>query len=124
MINKVILIGNLGKDPEVRELQNGKVANFTLATSHKWKDKDGNKKEETEWHNVTVYGGLAAVVGTYLHKGSKVYVEGRMKTRSYEAKDGGKKYVTEVIASELQMLDGKQSAAPSASHNDESDLAF
>ena len=122
MVNKVTLIGNLGKDPEVRELQNGKVANFTLATSHKWKDKEGNKKEETEWHNVTVYGGLASIVGSYLHKGSKAYVEGRLKTRSYEDKDGVKKYVTEVIATEVKMLDGK--AAASTSPNDESDLSF
>ena len=107
-VNKVILIGNMGKDPEVRDIAEGKkVANFSLATSHKWKDKDGTKKEETEWHNVTCYGGLATVVASYLHKGSKVYIEGRIRTRKYQAKDGTDRYVTEVIAEELDMLDSK-----------------
>ena len=108
MVNKVIIVGNLGKDPEVKELQHGKVCNFSVATSYKWKDKtSGERKEETEWHNVTCYGGLATVAGSYLRKGSKVYIEGRIKTRKYEAKDGTERYITEIIADTLQMLDGK-----------------
>lgn len=108
MINKVTLLGNLGKDPEVKELQNGKVCNFSVATSYKWKDKtSGERKEETEWHNVTCYGGLATVASSYLRKGSKVYIEGRIKTRKYEAKDGTERYITEIVADTLQMLDGK-----------------
>jgi single-strand DNA-binding protein len=108
MVNKVIIVGNLGKDPEVKELQSGKVCNFSVATSHKWKDKTTNeRKEETEWHNVTCYGGLATVAGSYLHKGSKVYIEGRIKTRKYQAKDGTDRYITEIIADDLKMLDGK-----------------
>ena len=108
MVNKVIIVGNLGKDPEVKELQHVKVCNFSVATSYKWKDKtSGERKEETEWHNVTCYGGLATVAGSYLRKGSKVYIEGRIKTRKYEAKDGTERYITEIIADTLQMLDGK-----------------
>ena len=108
MVNKVIIIGNLGKDPEVKDLQHGKVCNFSVATSYKWKDKtSGERKEETEWHNVTCYGGLATVASSYLRKGGKVYIEGRIKTRKYEAKDGTERYITEIIADTLQMLDGK-----------------
>ncbi len=106
MINKLILVGNLGKDPEVKELSNGKVCNFSLATSHKWKDKNtGEKHDETTWHNVTCYGGLATVCGSYLHKGSKVYIEGRIRNRKYQDKDGADRYITEVIADTMQMLD-------------------
>jgi len=116
MVNKVIILGNLGKDPEVKELQNGKVCNFSVATSCKWKDKTtGDRKEETEWHNVTCYGGLATVCASYLKKGSKVYIEGRIKTRKYEAKDGTERYITEIIADDLKMLDGK----PSTEHANE-----
>lgn len=111
MVNKVIILGNLGKDPEVKELQSGKVSNFSVATSHKWKDKTtGEKKEETEWHNVTCYGGLATIAGSYLRKGSKVYIEGRIRSRKYQAKDGTDRYITEIIADDLKMLDGKASS--------------
>lgn len=115
-VNKVILVGNLGADPEVKELPGGSmVASFSLATSSKWKDKaTGERKEETEWHNIKCFSGLATVVGNYLHKGSKVYLEGRIKTRSFENKEGRKQYITEIICDDLQMLDGKQSQQSTA----------
>jgi single-strand DNA-binding protein len=112
-VNKVILIGNLGKDPEVRSMQNGgKVANLSLATSESWKDKStGEKKEKTEWHRVVIFGQLADIAERYLKKGSKVYVCGSLQTRKWTDKDGNEKYSTEVVLqgfnSELTMLDGK-----------------
>lgn len=112
-VNKVILIGNLGKDPEVRSMQNGgKVANLSLATSESWKDKStGEKKEKTEWHRVVIFGQLAEIAERYLKKGSKVYVCGQLQTRKWTDKDGNEKYSTEVVLqgfnSELTMLDGK-----------------
>ena len=121
-VNKVILVGNLGRDPEVRFLPSGEaVANVTIATTSKYKDKSGEKVEETEWHRVTFFGKLAEIVGQYLKKGKPVYVEGRIKTRKYTDKDGAEKYATDIIANEMQMLgvreDGgntapKPSAAP------------
>jgi len=109
-VNKVTIIGNLGTDPEVRYMpQGGAVANFTVATSESWTDKNTNeKREETEWHKIVVYGRLAEIVGEYLHKGSKVYLEGKLKTRKWQDKDGADKYTTEIICNEMQMLDGKQ----------------
>ena len=112
-VNKVILIGNLGKDPEVRSMQNGgKVANLSLATSESWKDKStGEKKEKTEWHRVVIFGQLAEIAERFLKKGSKVYVCGSLQTRKWTDKDGAEKYSTEVVLqgfnSELTMLDGK-----------------
>lgn len=108
-INKVILIGNLGTDPEVRYMpQGGAVANLTLATSESWTDKATNeKKEQTEWHRVVIYQRLAEIAGEYLRKGSKVYIEGKLKTRKWQDKDGVERYTTEIIANELQMLDGR-----------------
>ena len=107
-LNKVMLIGNLGNDPETRYTQGGAaVTSIGIATSETWKDKQtGEKQERTEWHNVTFFGRLAEVAGEYLRKGSKVYVEGRLRTNSWE-KDGQKHYKTEIIASEMQMLDSK-----------------
>lgn len=109
-INKVILLGNLGNEPEVRPLENEKmVANISIATSETWKDKNtGEEKERTEWHRVVFFNRLAEIVGQYLHKGDKVYVEGRLQTRSWE-QDGVKKYSTEIVASEMQMLGSKGS---------------
>jgi single-strand DNA-binding protein len=109
-INKVILIGNLGNDPEVKYLPSGgAVANFTVATSESWTDKaTQQKKEETEWHKIVIYGKLAEIAGEYLRKGSKVYLEGKLKTRKWQDKDGVERYTTEIVANELQMLDGKQ----------------
>ncbi|GAB4197596.1 MAG: single-stranded DNA-binding protein [Thermoflexibacter sp.] len=107
MVNKVILLGNLGKDPVVRRTENGvAVATFSLATSERYKDKDGNPQEKTEWHNIVLWRGLAEVAEKYLHKGDKVYIEGKLTTRSYE-QDGVKKYVTEVVADTMNMLTPK-----------------
>lgn len=115
-INKVILIGNLGTDPEVRYMPNGNaVANFTLATSESWTDKQTNeKKEATEWHRVVVYQRLAEIVGEYTRKGSKVYVEGKLKTRKWQDQQGVERYTTEIIADTVQMLDSMQGAAQAA----------
>ncbi len=112
-VNKVILIGNLGRDPEVRTLQNGnKVANLNLATSESWKDKStGERKEKTEWHRVVIFGSLADIAEKYLKKGSKVYVSGSLQTRKWTDQSGAEKYTTEVVlqgfGGELTMLDGK-----------------
>ncbi len=108
-INKVILIGNLGADPEVRYMPTGgAVANITVATSESWTDKQTNeKKEQTEWHRVVIYQRLAEIAGEYLRKGSKVYIEGRLRTRKWQDQQGVERYTTEIIANELQMLDGR-----------------
>jgi single-strand DNA-binding protein len=108
-VNKVILVGNLGRDPEIRYLPSGEpVANITIATSSKYKNKSGEMVEETEWHRVTFFGKLAEIVGQYLKKGRPVYVEGRIKTRKYTDKDGVEKYATDIIANEMQMLGARE----------------
>lgn len=109
-VNRVIIIGNLGNDPEVRYMPTGgAVANITVATSESWTDKQTNeKKEHTEWHKVVFHGRLAEVAGEYLRKGSKVYLEGKLKTRKWQDQQGVERYTTEIIANEMQMLDGKQ----------------
>ena len=105
-LNKVTLIGHLGKDPEVQTLEGGiVVAKFSLATTESYRDKEGNMQSETEWHTVVAWRNLAEVAGKYLRKGSHIYLEGKIKTRSYEDKDGNKKYVTEIIADSFIMLD-------------------
>ncbi|WP_457335611.1 single-stranded DNA-binding protein [Rhizobacter sp. P5_C2] len=108
-INKVILIGNLGRDPEVRYSANGAaICNVTIATSRNWKDKtSGEKMEETEWHRVVFYDRLAEIAGEYLKKGRSCYVEGRLKTRKWQDKDGAEKYTTEIIADNMQLLGGR-----------------
>ncbi len=108
-VNKVILIGNLGQDPEVRYMPNGgAVANVTIATTESWKDKNtGEPQERTEWHRVVFYRRLAEIAGEYLKKGSKVYVEGRLQTRKWQDRDGNDRYTTEIIANEMQMLDSR-----------------
>jgi len=104
MVNKVILIGNLGADPEVRYTQNGTaVANFRIATTETWK-KDGEKEEQTEWHRIVTFARLAEICGEYLSKGSKVYIEGRIQTRKWEDRDGNPRYTTEIVAREMKML--------------------
>lgn len=106
-VNKVIILGRLGKDPEVRVLDMGKkVASFTLATSEVYKDKNGDKVEQVEWHNVVFWGSIVDVIEKYIKKGSQLYVEGKLKTRSYEDKEGVKKYVTEIMGNNLTMLGG------------------
>ena len=115
-VNKVILVGNLGADPEVRYMSNGEaVANVRLATTESWKDKNsGEKREVTEWHRVVFYRKLAEIVGQYLKKGSSVYIEGRIRTRKWQDKEGQERYTTEIEATEMQMLGGRQSAASSS----------
>ncbi|OQW41713.1 MAG: single-stranded DNA-binding protein [Proteobacteria bacterium SG_bin4] len=104
-VNKVILIGNLGKDPETRYMSNGDaVTNITLATTDTWKDKNGEKQEKTEWHRVTFYRKLAEIAGEYLKKGRSVYVEGRLETRKWTDKNGMERYTTDIIATDMKML--------------------
>ena len=104
-LNKVMLIGNLGKDPELKYTPSGvAVATFSIATSEQWKDQEGNAQEKTEWHNIVAWRKLAEIVGEYLKKGKKVYIEGKLQTRNYE-KDGVKRYITEIVADQLIMLD-------------------
>jgi len=106
-INKVILIGTLGKDPESRSTADGKaICNLSVATSDQWKDKQGNKQESTEWHRVSMFGRLAEIAAEYLKKGSKVYIEGSVRTRKWQDKEGKDNYTTEIVASEMQMLGG------------------
>lgn len=111
-VNKVILVGNLGNDPEVRYMPNGNaVANVSLATSESWKDKTtGEQQEKTEWHRVIFFNRLAEIVEQYVKKGSKLYIEGRLQTRSWE-QDGVKRYTTEIVANEMQMLDSRGAGA-------------
>jgi len=108
-VNKVILVGNLGKDPETKYMPSGDcVCNFTIATTDSWKDKTSNEKvEKTEWHNIVMYRRLAEVAGEYLRKGSQVYIEGKLKTRKYQDKQGVERYITEIGAREMQMLGAK-----------------
>lgn len=115
-VNKVIIIGNLGKDPEVRYTPNGvAVANITVATSESWKDKQsGENQERTEWHRVVMFARLGEIAGEYLRKGSKVYLEGRLQTRKWQDKSGQDRYTTEIIAESMQMLDSKGGAAGQA----------
>ncbi len=137
-VNKVILIGNLGQDPEVRYMPNGNaVANVTLATSESWKDKNtGEQQERTEWHRVVFFRRLAEIVGEYLKKGSKVYVEGRLQTRKWQDQNGQDRYTTEIVADQMQMLDSRgggaanfdsapsQAAAPAPSGDFDDDIPF
>jgi single-strand DNA-binding protein len=125
-VNKVILVGNLGKDPEVRYMPNGNaVANITLATSESWKDKtSGEQQEKTEWHRVVMFRRLGEIAGEYLKKGSQVYIEGKLQTRKWQDNTGNDRYTTEIVANEMQMLGGRggggsagfsQDAAPAQS---------
>jgi single-strand DNA-binding protein len=133
-INKVILIGNLGKDPELRYTSSGvAVASFTLATNESWKDPEGNVQERTQWHNIVAWRKLAEICGEYLKKGSKIYLEGKLQYRNYDDKNGVKRYVTEIVIDEMLMLDtkgGTQSAGEPTAPRDEassepaSDLPF
>jgi single-strand DNA-binding protein len=119
-VNKVIIVGNLGRDPETRYMPNGEaVTNITVATTESWKDKaTGEKKELTEWHRITFYRKLAEIAGQYLKKGSQVYVEGRLQTRKWTDKDGTERYTTEIIADTMQMLGGKQGGNANPSDDD------
>ncbi len=113
-VNKVILVGRLGKDPETRYMTNGEaVTNVTLATSENWKDKSGEKQEKTEWHNLVFYRRLAEIAGEYLKKGAQIYVEGKIQTRKWQDKEGKDRYTTEIIVNEMQMLGSKSGGAGS-----------
>ena len=118
-VNKVILVGNLGRDPEVRYMPNGEaVCNFSIATTDSWKDKSGQRQERTEWHNIVMYRKLAEIAGEYLKKGRPVYVEGRLQTRKWQTKEGQDRYTTEIIADQMQMLGGRDSGGSNASYDD------
>ena len=111
-VNKVILMGNLGRDPEVRFMPNGDaVCNFSIATTDSWKDKAGERQEKTEWHNIVMYRRLAEIAGEYLKKGRPVYLEGRLQTRKWQTKEGQDRYTTEIIADSMQMLGGRDGAS-------------
>ena len=132
-VNKVILIGNLGRDPEVRHTTSGTpVANFTMATSDRWTDPSGERRERTEWHRIVVWAKQAEIVGEYLKKGKQVYVEGSLQTREWTDRDGNKRYTTEVRAQRVQMLgrasdrphDTPAAVAESEASYDEDDIPF
>jgi len=124
-VNKVILLGHLGKDPEVRYMPNGEaVANFSIATSEHWKDKSGEKQEKTEWHNCVAYRKLAEIIGEYVKKGSQIYVEGKLQTRKWQDKEGKDRYTTEIIVSIMKMLGGKQKAAEESSQKEPGKSVF
>jgi len=120
-VNKVMLLGNLGRDPEVRTFPNGdSVCNFSIATSTSWKDKaTGEKKEKTEWHNIVMYRKLAEIAGEYLKKGSSVFVEGSLQTRKWQTKEGQDRYTTEVAADTMQMLGGRENRNSEPSNTDD-----
>ena len=118
-VNKVILVGRLGADPQLRYTPSGKAtASFNVATNYVWKDQDGNQQDKTDWHRVTAWGKLAEVMGEWLKKGSYVYLEGRLQTRSYEDSNGVKKWITEVVATDMEML-GKKTEGTGAPAGDE-----
>lgn len=110
-VNKVILVGNLGRDPEMRYMPSGDaLASFSIATTDSWKDKNGQKQERTEWHRISMFGKLAEIAGEYLKKGSSVYIEGRLQTRKWQDKEGNERQTTEVVADRMQMLGGRSGA--------------
>src|ERR1035437_2959532 len=114
-LNKVILVGNLGKDPEVRHLEGGTaVASFSLATTESYKDKSGQRIDQTEWHNIVVWRGMAEVAEKYLKKGMTVYVEGKLRTRSWDDKDGHKRYITEIVGDTFNILSKKENTSPTS----------
>jgi single-strand DNA-binding protein len=127
-VNKIILLGRLGKDPEVKRMNSGEfVANVTLATSETFKDKSGTKQEKTEWHSLVFYRRLAEIVGQYLKKGSQIYIEGKLQTRKWQDKAGHDRYTTEIIVSEMKMLGGMtspQKTSQPPESNDDFDIPF
>lgn len=119
-VNKVIILGNLGKDPEIRyQPSGGAIANFSIATSETFKDKEGNKQERTEWHRVVLFGRTAEVAGEYLRKGSTAYIEGRLQTRKWTDKEGQERYTTEIVGDRLQLVGGRNGGQ--GNHNEEED---
>ena len=123
-LNKAMLIGHLGRDPELKYTEGGKaVAKFSIATSEKWKDKEGESSEKTVWHNIVAWGKQAEVINQYLSKGSPVYIEGRIENRSYDDKDGNKKYISEVVVQQFQFL-GKKEGETKPAKAEDPDLPF
>jgi single-strand DNA-binding protein len=124
-VNKVILVGNLGKDPEVRYSPNGSaMANVTIATTESWKDRQtGEKQEKTEWHRVVFFSRLAEIVGEYLKKGSQVYIEGRLQTRKWQGQDGQDRYTTEIVANDMQMLGSRSAGGGTSDWTDQQNTA-
>lgn len=116
-LNKVILIGNLGKDPEIKDVGGRSVANFSLATTESYKDKTGNKIDTTEWHNLVLWSPLAEIASRFLKKGNQIYVEGRLRTRSWDDQQGNKKYTTEVIVNNMLMLGGPKDSSTQTMEN-------
>jgi single-strand DNA-binding protein len=117
-VNKAIVVGNLGRDPEMRSTQSGtQIANFSVATSRRYNNREGEMQEDTEWHRIVAFGRLAEICGQYLRKGKQVYIEGRIQTRSWEDDSGQKKYMTEIVANEMQML-GSRGDAPAGDFGD------
>lgn len=124
MVNKVIIVGNLGRDPEVRFTQEGRaVARFPVATSERWTDQQGQRQERTEWHNIVVWGKQAETCGQYLSKGRQVFVEGSIRTRSYDDKDGNKRYITEIVARDVRFLGGSGGGAGAGGRAHDSQFA-
>ena len=117
-LNKVMLIGNVGKDPEVKFVGTDKVANFTLATTETWKDRNGEKKENTEWHNIVVWRNAADIVEQYVKRGSQIYVEGKLTTRKWKDQNGNDRYTTEIQAQTIQLLGKKDGAASKPASNE------
>lgn len=119
MVNKVILVGNLGRDPEVRSIPSGQsVASFSLATSRRWRDREGQRQEQTEWHNIVCWGKQAEIAGQYLTKGKQIYVEGRLQTRSWDDRNTGeKKYRTEIVCDNFQMLGSRGGDSGGGNYN-------
>jgi single-strand DNA-binding protein len=123
-VNKVILVGNLGRDPEMRYMPSGDaIASFSVATTDNWKDKNGQKQERTEWHRISMFGKLAEIAGEYLKKGSSVYIEGRLQTRKWQDKEGNERQTTEVVADRMQMLGGRSSGNAYEAMEDEDQSA-
>ncbi|MCD6112991.1 MAG: single-stranded DNA-binding protein [Bacteroidales bacterium] len=123
-VNKVILIGRLGKDPEVMTFENGtKKVSFSLATTETYKGKDGTKQSKTEWHNIVLWRGLADVAEKYLKKGDKIYLEGKIRSRQYDAKDGSKRYITEINGDNFLMMGSKKDSSNSYNHNPSAEAA-
>lgn len=124
-VNKVIIVGHLGRDPEVRYTADSKaVANLSVATSESWKDKQGDKKEKTEWHRIVMFGKVAEIAGEYLKKGSAAYFEGKLQTRKWQDKEGNDRYSTEIVADRMQMLGGEKKADNITGDPDEDRIPF
>lgn len=120
-VNKHVIVGRLGKDPEIKNTTNGNtVANFSVATSRTWKDKEGNKQEKTQWHRVVIWGKLAEICGEYLHKGDQVYLEGEVEHRTYQDADGNDKYITETVCNNMVMLGSRQTSDSGAARPEQS----